>query len=741
MDNGRVPDQNAGSDQDVEAGIQDSDTGFLRAIQAVVGLFGRPNSETVLFSGYPIDLHSPTFDQIDRAAARSGLQAVRFEGSCEKLSDADLPALIICPNGQAVAILEKIGRNKFQTPNGEITRKQLRSLDTEMTLSFSEVYLNASDRADIAGHQDYENKHWLRSALAPFWKSYINVAIAALFINFIGLATPIFIMNVYDRILPNQATSSLWVLAAGVSAALAFDLLLKKSRASIIDYTGREADRKLAYSLFEKVLHSRLTHRPASTGEFASRIGQYEFVREFFTSNTISVLIDSSFVFVFLAVIYFLTGWIAIIPTVAFVLVVLVGLIAQHRIGKRVARAANEAAERSSLLVESVSTIETVKALRAEAHLLRKWSLLTNNSSKTSEDIKQISSGAANTTSFIQQMVSIAIVVAGAYAFAAGDISTGAIIATVMLSSRTVAPLGQISMTLARVRQVMLSLRILSGIMEQPEDRPTSTGFVNREIVTGQVRLDAVEFIYPNTDNAVLSEVNIDIKAGERVGIIGKIGSGKTTLGKLLGGLFEPTSGRILLDGIDIRQYHPHEVRKAVAFVGQSSDLFTGTLKENLLIAKPNATDEEIIAAAQKAGVDEFAARHPRGFDMPVGERGDQLSGGQKQAVTIARLLMNQPKVVFLDEPSGAMDMASERKLVASLKKSFQPQTTLIISTHRFSLLEMVDRLIVIDNGRIVGDGPKDAVLADLAKRAQAAQKAPPTDSPQPGPGTQLQSG
>lgn len=733
MDNGWVSDPNAGSDQDAEGGDENSDTGFLHAIQAVVGFFGRPNSETVLFSGYPIDLQSPTFDQIDRAAARSGLNAERIDSAADKLTDADLPALIICPGGQAVALLTKTGRNQFQTPNGDITRKQLRALKTEMVLSFSAVYLNSSDRADVTGHQEYENKHWLRSALAPFWKSYINVAIAALFINFIGLATPIFIMNVYDRILPNQATSSLWVLAAGVSAALAFDLLLKKSRAAIIDYTGREADRKLAYTLFEKVLHSRLSHRPASTGEFASRIGQYEFVREFFTSNTISVLIDSTFVFVFLAVIYYLTGWIAVIPAIAFVLVVIVGLIAQHRIGKRVARAANEAAERNALLVESVSTIETVKALRAEAHLLRKWALLTNNSSKTSEDIKQISSGAANTTSFIQQMVSIGIVVSGAYAFAAGDISTGAIIATVMLSSRAVAPLGQISMTLARVRQVILSLRILGAIMIQPEDRPLSTGFVNREVRSGQIKLDAVEFVYPNTDNAVLSDVNLNIKEGERVGIIGKIGSGKTTLGKLLGGLFEPSSGRLLLDGIDIRQYHPHEVRKAVAFVGQASDLFTGTLKENLLIAKPGATDEEIINAAQKAGVDEFASRHPRGFDMPVGERGDQLSGGQKQAVTIARLLMNQPKVVFLDEPSGAMDMASERKLVASLKKSFLPETTLIISTHRYSLLEMVDRIIVIDNGRIVGDGPKETVLAELAKRAQAAQKA----APQQGSGTQ----
>jgi ATP-binding cassette subfamily C protein LapB len=256
--------------------------------------------------------------------------------------------------------------------------------------------------------------------------------------------------------------------------------------------------------------------------------------------------------------------------------------------------------------------------------------------------------------------------------------------------------------------------------MQQPEDRPTSTGFVNREINSGEIKFDGVEFIYPETDNPVLSNVSFTVKPGERVGIIGKIGSGKTTLGKLLGGLFEPTSGRILIDGIDVRQYHPHEIRKSVAFAGQSADLFSGTLKENLLIAKPDATDQEIVAAATKAGVDEFVARHPRGYDMPVGERGERLSGGQKQAVTIARLLMNNPHIVFLDEPSGAMDIASERKLVSSLKKSFQPRTTIVISTHRYSLLEMVDRIIILDNGRVVADGRKEAVMSDLAKRAKA---------------------
>jgi len=312
--------------------------------------------------------------------------------------------------------------------------------------------------------------------------------------------------------------------------------------------------------------------------------------------------------------------------------------------------------------------------------------------------------------------VTVALVVAGAYAFSAGYVSTGAIIGTVMLASRAVAPLGQIAITLSRFRQAMLSLRIVNAIMSQPEDRPDTVGFVNRPIRNGAMVFKNVGFVYPGSENEVLSGLNIAVKPGERVGIIGRIGSGKTTMGRLIGRLFLPTSGELLLDGIDIRQYHPSEVRAAVGIVAQAGDLFSGTIKENLLMAAPEATDEEIIDAAKAAGVDEFVSRHPRGYDMNVGERGTNLSGGQRQAVAIARLLLTKPKIVFLDEPSGSMDLASERQLIRQLKVAFERNTTLIVSTHRFSMLELADRLIVIDQGRIVADGPKEQVIQALQK-------------------------
>jgi ATP-binding cassette subfamily C protein LapB len=610
-------------------------------------------------------------------------------------------------------------------PAGEakvFSREELAGLRPIGLIGFSASYGNQAEDATVGQASTIERPHWLTSTLSQFWRTYLRVALAALFINFIALVSPLFVMNVYDRVLPNEAIATLWVLALGVCLALVFDLMLKTARAALIDYAGRRADLRLSSLLFDKVLNSTLAARPMSTGEYASRVTQYEFVREFFTSNTISTLIDSVFVFIFLAVIYSISGWIAVIPAVAFLLAVTIGLIAQQRIGKRVAAAANEAAQRQALLVESIATIETVKSLRAEAGLLRKWQELSKHAAHTSDKIKQISSAAANATQFVQQLVTVAIILAGAYTFAAGEISTGAIIATVMLSGRAVAPLGQIAMTLARLRHAMLSLRILNTIMDQPEDRPNSVGFVNRTISSPSVEFQAVDFAYPGSDMKVLNQLSFRVRAGERVGIIGRIGSGKSTIGRLIGGLYPPESGRLLVDGIDIRQYHPAEIRSCVGLAGQSADLFSGTVKENLLVGRSDASDEELLVVAKQTGVDQFVAQHPKGFDMPVGERGSALSGGQRQALAIARLLLSRPRIVFLDEPSGAMDLASERALIDNLRGAFDRSTTLIIATHRHSMLELIDRLIVIDKGRVVADGPKQKVIEALQRTSSGEQ-------------------
>ncbi len=695
---------------------------FRSSFSAVATFLGRPSAETVLFSGISFSGDNVDIDDIRHLAERIGLEAKSFTTKDFSRNNFDLPAIIFRDGQLPLALLaENQDGISYETsiqPNGQckITWIELQGSVISSGVSYSISYANTSENMSVGKAAKIEKRHWLTGTIGGYWRSYTRVALAAVFINLLAIASPIFTMNVYDRILPNKAVSTLWVLALGVTAAIFFDLLLKTARAALIDHAGRQADLKISYLLFEKVLNTSLAARPLSTGEYASRVSQYEFVREFFTSNTISVLIDTVFVFMFLFVIYLISGWLVVVPSVAFLASVVVGLVAQHRIGKRVAASMNEASQRQALLIESISTVETIKSLQAEAYLLRKWREHSKNAANTSEKIKQLSASASNVTYFIQQLVTVALVVAGAYAFESGDISTGAIIATVMLSGRAVAPLGQIAITLSRFRQAMLSLRILNTIMAQPEDAPDTVGFVNRNIKSGALAFRNVTFAYPGSEASVLNGVNFSVSPGERVGIIGRIGSGKTTLGRLIGRLFLPTGGELLIDGIDVRQYHPAEVRSAVGVVAQSGDLFSGTIKDNLLMAKPSASDEEILAACKASGVEDFVSRHPRGYDMNVGERGNNLSGGQKQMVAIARLMLNNPKIVFLDEPSGSMDLASERMLIKQLKNAFDATTTIIISTHRYSMLELVDRLIVIEQGRIVADGPKQQVIQSMQK-------------------------
>ncbi|QPC91690.1 type I secretion system permease/ATPase [Mesorhizobium sp. INR15] len=696
---------------------------FKLCLSAIAAYLGRPSAETVLFAGVPISETRIEVNEIRHIAERIGLEVNEFNHRDFLRGKVDLPAMLFRVSQLPIALLAETSAGEYLTAPQEdgrttIGRSELAASYISGGVSFSITYANATEEMSVGSAQKIERRHWLTGTMGAFWRTYSKVVLSAVFINLLAIASPIFTMNVYDRILPNKAISTLWVLSIGIGAVIVFDLLLKTARASLIDYAGRKADLRISYLLFEKVLNSSLSARPGSTGEYANRITQYEFVREFFTSNTISVFIDTAFVFVFLLVIYAIGDWLVIIPALAFVLSVIVGLVTQRRIGKRVAASMNEASQRQALLVESISTLETIKSLRAEAYLLRKWGEHSKNAANTSEKIKQLSAAAGNITQAIQQLVTVALVVAGAYAFSEGHVSTGAIIGTVMLASRAVAPLGQIAITLSRSRQAMLSLRMVNSIMAQPEDRPDTVGFVNRPIRSGAMAFKNVGFVYPGSETEVLSGLNFSVKPGERIGIIGRIGSGKTTMGRLIGRLFLPTSGELLLDGIDIRQYHPSEVRSAVGIVAQAGDLFSGTIKENLLMACPEATDDQIIEAAKAAGVDEFVSRHPRGYDMNVGERGTNLSGGQRQTVAIARLLLTKPKIVFLDEPSGSMDLASERQLIRQLKTAFDHNTTLIVSTHRFSMLELADRLIVIEQGKIVADGPKEQVIQALQKNS-----------------------
>ncbi len=691
---------------------------LLACLQFVARHYERPSSDTILTAGLPMENGRLSVDLVERAAARVGLAATLVNRPAAEFGPVDVPAILCLSRDRFVVLMgiDDDGLCRIVAPeSGGVTRLAVADLD-RLHDGRGFVVLPHYEAVSSDGQPSaaIERRHWFWGPVRTHRRSFVVVALAALMINLIGLAAPLYTMNIYDRVLPNKATTTLWVLALGFAVVLLFDYVLKLARASLLDTVGKKLDIQLSESIFEKVLSTPLASRPPSTGEFVNRVTQYETIREFFTANTLTVFIDCLFLFVFLIVIHQLAGWIVLIPIVAMVLVVAGGLVAQAMIGQKMAAAQAESSLRHAMLVEAIGALETIKGIRAEGAFLRRWDNVVRAGSATQEQIKSISSGAIQFSLLVQQMVTVWIVVAGAYRFAAGEMSTGAIIATVMLASRAVSPLTAVATTLTRARHAFSAMKTLDTLMSMPDERISQKNFVNRPVEAGAVQIRNGGFTYPRVDRRILDGINLAIRPGEKIGIIGRVGSGKTTLGRLIAGLYPLNDGELLIDGVDVRQYHPHEVRKAVTIVSQDTDLFLGSVKENVLIARPSATDAELVQACRLAGVDDFVSQHPMGYDMPAGERGRNLSTGQRQAVAIARAFLIRPKILFLDEPSSSMDLATERLFLARLQDAMPREQTLIIATHRFSMLQLVDRLIVVENGRIAADGPKDAVLASL---------------------------
>lgn len=706
----------------VAAAEDGSGDALLQCLQVLARHYERPASETVLTAGLPLEQGGLTIDLFVRAAQRAGLSARTAESRLKDLVPVELPAIIYTGEATPLVLLScsPEGACRLHDPaaGGIVTTTYD---DVEARYGGFAILIQAdlglSERGEVG--ESEPGSHWFWGVVRLYWRNFARVIVASALVNVLALATPLFILNVYDRVLPNEAVATLWVLAIGVMLALAFDFGLRVARALIIDHVGRRIDMRVSASLFDRILNTGLANRPATTGAFASRVQEYEFVREFFTSSTVTLAIDILFTLLFLVVIFALAGWVVLVPITAIIAVVVVGLVVQRLIGDRMRSAQEEAALRHSVLVESVSSIETVKSLRGEGYLQRKWEKLVGASSATQEKIRRLSTFGSSFALFAQQMTTVGIVIGGMYQFTEGNLSMGGIIASVILANRAMAPLGQLATMLVRARHAVYAMQVLDGIMSMPDERGAPTHWVARTVQDGEMAFREVTFAYPQASRNSLNGASFTIRPGERVGIIGRIGSGKTTIGRLMAGLYPPSGGEVLVDGIDIRQYHPSELRRAVALVVQDADLFYGSVKENILIAKPDADDDELVRAARLSGLDELVGTHPMGFEMPVGEKGGNLSGGQRQMVALARTLIMPYKVLFLDEPSSAMDMASERQLIARLKEAVPEDRTLIVCTHRHSMLALVDRLLVVEGGRIVADGPKDEVLKSLTRQAE----------------------
>ena len=517
-------------------------------------------------------------------------------------------------------------------------------------------------------------------------------------------------MVVYDRILPNEAVESLIALTVGVGLALVFDFVIKIMRAGFIDRAGQKADLIMGRRIFDQILDIQLRARQGSTGALASTLREFETLREFFTSATLVVLVDLPFIVMFVFVIWMIGGPLAIIPAIAVPVVLIVGLLVQPALARLAERNFKDGQSKQSVLVETLSGLETIKATGAARRMRGRWEEAISRQSEHGLKSRAVTQFAINSTAFVQQSAQILIVFYGVFLITAGTISMGALIASVILTGRALAPLGQLAQTLTRLNQARTSYRNLDALMRADSERPEGRTWLSRPKLSGRIRFEDVHFAYPGQETDALKGLSFSIEPGEKVAILGKIGSGKSTIARLMLGLYAPREGSVLLDDTDIRQIDPGDLRRNIGSVLQDVWLFSGTIRENIGIGAIRPKDADILEAARIAGVETFVARHPSGYDQMLAEQGVGLSGGQKQAITLARALVGNPPLLLLDEPTSSMDVQSETAVIRELK-GYAADKTVVIVTHRTSLLELVDRVIVIEDGKCAADGPKSMML------------------------------
>lgn len=572
----------------------------------------------------------------------------------------------------------------------------------------------AKERESERPWEKARRNHWFWSEVWKVRREFWPVIVAAVVVNLLALALPLFTMTVYDRIIPNQAITTLWVLAFGVFLAFVFDFVLRIARAQVIDDIGRKLDARLAQKLFEKVMNLPMAERQGSTGAFAKRVSEYETVRDFFASTTVVLVVDVFFLFLFLGLITLLAGWLVVIPVVGIILMFIAGMSLQKAMARAAVEAQADSSLQHSVLVESISGAETLKSARAEGQMLGRWKRYAEMSARTQERMRRLTAIAVNLASVSQQLISVGLLIGGFYRFNAGLMSMGAIIAIVMLAGRSLQPIGQLAFLITRQRQALATLASLQQMMEVADERQSALRSIVPQIRSGSIQLVNASFRYPAASRDTLSDINLSIQPGERIGIIGRVASGKSTLGRMLCGLYPPTGGEFLIDGLDSRQYHPHQLREQFRFVAQDADVFSGTVRDNLRLGSARAEDDQLIDAVVRSGADIFLSRDAAGFDLDVGEKGGRLSGGQRALLILARAVVSPSKMLFLDEPTGSMDTQTEQYFINHLKTALAKDQTLVVATHRHNMLSILDRLIVIDAGRIIADGPRDEVLKTL---------------------------
>lgn len=667
----------------------------------------------------------------------AGLSARFVELSAGELSPAMLPALLPI-DGKHVGMIVAVAEGQatiVSSANGTAVERSLPfgQLDADgipRCLLVGERAAVRDQRVDT--YLTDKPKSWLRDIFVSHWKTLAELGLGSLFANLLAVATSLFAMQVWDRVVPARSTHTLWVLASGVALALVLEFLIRTLRVSIADDFGRQADLKLSAMFFARVLDIRNDARPQSPGTLIAQLRDLEQLRELLTSSTLGVLIDLPFVIAFLFIIWVLGGPLVLVPLAAIPLLLLPGLVAQIPLARLSNEGLSEAALRNAILMESIYRVEDIKLLQAEPRFRRLWDRTNLTSGELGLQQRFLAGLLVNASQTVQQLAYAGVLVAGVYGILNGDLSFGAVLACSILTSRTIAPLGQISMVLGRIQNARVGKKALDTLLALPVDHDPAKDAYHKPALVGRYQFENVAYFYDPLGKPVLNIPRLDIQPGERVAILGRVGAGKSTLLRLAAGLATLQQGRILLSDTPMNLIDTADIRRDVGAVMQESSLFYGTLRENLLIGNPRASDEQILEAMRLSCADQLLLKQPHGLDLKLREGGHGLSGGQKQSLLLARMFLRSPSVLVLDEPTASLDEATELAIIERMK-AWLGQRTLLVATHRYALLALVDRIIVVDGGRIVRDGPKAEILKAV-NTAVTARRAEDVRQPRPYP-------
>lgn len=690
---------------------------LLDCLVELTRIHGRPSTRAALSAGLPLEKEGLTPSLFARAAAHAGFSSKVVRRELHKIDSALLPVILLL-NGNEACVLQgwhEDGKAQVLLPDAAqgavyLSRAELQQRYTGIAI-FSRPHFRFDQRTPplVAVPQ----RHWFWGTILEQRPIFKDILASALLINLFGLAMPLFTMNVYDRVVPNFAVETLWVFGGGIVIVLLMDCMVRLLRGHFIDLASSRIDLKLSSMIMERVLGMRMAHRPASVGAFASNLRSFETVRDFIASATVTTLIDLPFALLFLVVLAWISWPLVFIPLLGILIVIVYSYLVQYKMRELSETTFRAAALRNATMIESLTALETIKAHGAESQMQARWEKSTAFLARVSAELKLLSASSMNAAATLTQFVNVCVVVAGVYLIHEKMLSMGGLIAATMLSGRALQPLSQMVGLLLQFEGAKNSLAALESVMATPGERSDESAFIHRPEIRGEIEFNNVHFSYPDRPEEALRGVSFRIKPGECVVIIGRIGSGKSTLQKLMLGLYAPTKGAVALDGVDLRQLDPADLRRSIGYVEQDSLLFYGSLRDNIAIRAPYADDRAVVAAADLAGLTDFINRHPEGFDMLVRERGESLSGGQRQSVAIARAVLLDPPVLLLDEPSSAMDHPSESRFKERIRR-YAVHKTMIIVTHRSSLMDLADRIIVMDEGKIVADGPKAKVMHAL---------------------------